>query len=349
MACFSVFGHNNGEEYDSATDASPLWDFRFHDSAANQRVWLWHCLILPRVNQAGDSEIYREGDSTDTTGVIEEGTDVSTSVTYPTDLFLRTIRHERGNRNDSEVNWGIDVYNGATLVGLIVQAEPIDHIDTDTYTDWNPDGQPNKADPVIANLPEEIRSNLQALREDYLQVITTWSAHRPGVSNPAVTDATGIIVPGANGALINADTSIDAINILELPVAPSNALSRTANTPGISVHPRYFGRGPTTETDNLKVKLQVRVQAEKEHADDTMEVVFVGPDKFSGNRTTITVDQTSADWDGTSSNYIYLNAEASDTLATTERNKYDVWAYYDDGGNNRDGWIYNIATWIEYE
>jgi hypothetical protein len=310
-----------------SADTDPTWVFPYLDRHSNGRAMRASLLMLPRQNApggGGDAVAHREGDTSDTTLALYSGTTVGASSSYPANLELLSFRYERGDKSDAMAELGLSRLNGAIVVGIVAQDEPLNLLEGDLDHDLAPidtmSGQP-----VIATNPEAIRAALQALREDYLPIETFWSANDCESGNqPVSSGPTAIVVTG--------DTEV---NVLD-----GTSTARTATTPGLSMHVQHAGHGPPSTTSGKRVRHHIYILAWTD--DEEAYIRVEGSSTFSSNEDSATVTGLTPTLYKLESG-VYSDASIADDNNATSRNKLDIFGYCaTDGGTSL--WIGGITV-----
>ena len=296
-------GWRDGASAYSVTGTTdPLWELRRFDGCGNGRTLRITLLLLPRAVGTGDAEVYREGESADTTGVLEASSMVSASVAYPDDLYVASITVNRADAADALATLGITVVNGPRVCGWVVQDVERSSLETALH-DYAPIAGPSSGEVCTTLYPEQLRAALQTLRSDYLPVVASWCADDClAGSQPVSSDWTGLVI-----------TDTTPTNFLD-----GTSTSRTATTPGISVHCQHAGHGPTSEELGQVVRIDWSVLAA---TDDPTEatVTAIGPlGSYS-----VTVTGSAATWYD-AADPVYCKSLIADDEASTARNKIDL-------------------------
>ena len=180
------------------------------------------------------------------------------------DMFVHDLEWPRGAKDNSERRMGVATYNGYTIMDIAVEDRPLTSLDPDTYDAVAVSVAPGQ--PILAAPLEAIRSKFHAARNSNLTLGGCWSAVGITVKGSAPGNAQGLCI-----------TSTSFVNVMD-----QSYNSRTATSPGMSVHAAYCGRGPEWTTNGRHVKLMCRVVGEKDSADHGV-VRFEGPNAFTNN------------------------------------------------------------------
>lgn len=304
---------------------NPLHRWRYNDNLDNGRTVVYRIIALTRATGAGDAKAYRTGDSATATPAAN-GTDLNAA--FPSHVFYHEIRYSRGNPNNAEIAEGLSTQNGYTVLDVVAQDEELGFLDPNYHLFMG--GRATSGDPVVANLLENIRTNFHEHRRTCLPIVGSWAAvgttTKPGA---APGDHTGLRID-----------STSFVNVFDQTVT-----ARTAYSEGISAHRQWAGVGAEDEDYGKRVKIVCAVYAEKDSADAGV-VRFIGPDHVASNSVDITVTgDAAAGWFGGSTNYVYLNPAAANTLETTARNKIDIHAKCTSAGQL---YIWGIRLWEMY-
>lgn len=321
---------DDGCAWNAAGGADPLWQWVYLDTAKNGRTHVFDLQVLPRVAGSGtDSKVHREGDTSSTTAEIEEGTQVASSISYPEEIATTSFEYARGNRSDAADTEGLTAVNGATVAGLVVRDRKDTQLDpTSADYDIAPTTTPYSGQECVANALENVRSVVQALREDYLPIVGGWCANDCTTGNqPSTTGVTGIKCT-SNGTYEN--------------LLDTNFSTRTNVSPGVTIWAEGFGRGNTSAaTANKRVRIRHHLLAEVSGT-GTGVVKFEGPTTHASNYTEIAVSAGTPTWLGGSGYNVDLDSTSSATTTTTARNKIDIFGKVTDGSTTM--WVYG---WLQ--
>jgi len=326
---------------------SPLFAGLVPDYVDNARHRIVTTLAYPPETDAGDQYMQRTewngtdwNVDTDSIGstyrkAIAEGFE------WPDHWFVDRLEYKRGAVTDSEVQEGVATFNGYGVVDCVVQEMPTVSLDSDIHTAV--DGfYIGPGDNIMENVIEELRNKFEDLRQMQTPTVFSWSASGAAAGGSNGFTIAGIDDPGA-GSMARTAHGVWVSNTTPTNIIDGSSTTRTATTPGISVHARYCGVGPITKDAGKTIKVQCRVFAECTH--NNGYVYFNGSDSFSGNITSVVITNAGLDWYGTTSNTIKLDASIADDDATESRNKIDLMSYVD--SNSSDLKVYAAYGFID--
>lgn len=334
--------------YSGSTSGNPLYRWRYNDTVANGTVRVVRFLALPRVNGTGNAYVgVSDGDGNEY-ATSSFANMKPASVTYPDDLFYGefsvSARPQSGAAPGSdavkniEVIDGLRVYNGFTMMDVVVEDKELDTLIDGTHTLVDP-SKAKQHGWCKADIAEDIRDGNHEARRGNPGMAVLWCARTVAGSwgTPTTSDHTGIVV---DAGVVGGATYVNVFD--------QSITTRDTDTIGISTHGQYCGIGDATQTNGQKITVVCQALAAIQTGVTLAKIKFIGPDHLANNNTEITVSATSATWVGGTGTIVYLNPASADSDANTSRNKIDIHAKCTAGGGNSKLYIYALRGYILY-
>jgi hypothetical protein len=319
--------------------------WQINDEVVNARSRTFRMLAIPRASDPyhlPSDAVFQRLDSALSPDANTIGPSSVSVQTTPapaiTDISPQSMRFSRGAATGTVDDEGLASYNSQSLVGLVVQDDPIEVLNTST--DFVAPGLHKTGDEILGNeIVEAIRKKLHEVRSKNLPVLGQYYAWKDG-ANYATTTIT--IPGGTNGAGNFLGIRINATTLLN--VLDFASTSRSAVTPGILCHQRYCGQGSTALANGKKLRVICWVLANATASDSTVR--FIGPDTWASNQTDVSVPTAGGlAWYGGASNDIYIDTSVAVDDATTKMAKIDVLGKT---GGSGDLYIYGIMALAAY-